>query len=588
MKNTRGDFAADKRLLLLTAIAIPIGAVCTLIAQLLITLINFFTNLFFRFDFSTVPQAPTLHWGVWTALVPAFGGLIIGLMARYGSERIRGHGIPEALEAILYGKSMMQRKVAILKPLSSAISIGSGGPFGAEGPIIMTGGAFGSILAQYFNLTSNERKTLLVAGAAAGMAAVFGTPMAAVLLAIELLLFEWKPRSLVPVATASAIAAALRPYVLPGALPLFPLPDLPQLSASLLGIAVLVGLVAGLFSWGLSTSLYKCEDLFARFKIHWCWWPAIGGLIVGLGGLIEPRALGVGYDVINMFLQGNVAYSMVLSIIAIKGVIWIVALASGTSGGVLAPLLMMGAGLGVLESAVLPGPPTLWPLVSMAAVMGGMMRSPFTSIIFALELTDDIHALPVLMVGGVAAYGFTVLTMKRSILTEKVARRGLDVFREYGLDPLDRVRVKDAMTTVVTTVPSHTPLRDVIGLFHGGNAKHRGYPIVDGSGKLVGIVTASDALVWAQRLDIADLTVADVLTRIPAIALREEACKDAAERMAREGIGRLIVVDDATRSKVLGILTRSDLLKARFTMTEEEMVRERKFTPPSSGRHKGA
>jgi H+/Cl- antiporter ClcA/CBS domain-containing protein len=575
MGKQRGDFAADRRLLQLALLALPIGAVCTLVAKLLIIMIALFTNLFFRAQLSIEVLPPVLSWGPWTALVPVVGGLIIGLMARYGTERIRGHGIPEALEAILYGKSIMQPKVAVLKPLSSAISIGSGGPFGAEGPIIMTGGAFGSLFGQLFHLSAAERKTLLVAGAAAGMSAVFGTPMAAVLLSVELLLFEWRPRSLIPVAIASAVAAGMRPYVLDGTLPLFPLPDVPQLDASLLALSAVVGLIAGVLSWGLSTTLYKLEDAFGHLRIHWCWWPALGGLAVGLGGLVEPRALGVGYDVIADFLQGRATPSHALALLGVKAFIWLVALASGTSGGVLAPLLMMGAGVGVVESALLPGPTGLWPLVSMAAVMGGMMRSPFTAIAFALELTDDIHALPALMVAGIAAYGFTVLVMPRSILTEKVARRGFDVFREYGIDPLERIRVGEVMTREVRRIRASMGVAEVLGMFHDRRSTHRGYPVVDAEDRVLGVVAAADALAWSQLASPDAMGVAELLQRAPVVVRSQESCRAAAERMATEGIGRLPVVDDETGTRLVGIVTRSDLLAARSRAVEDETKRER-------------
>src|SRR5690606_12779373 len=239
-------------------------------------------------------------------LVPVVGGLIIGLMARFGSDRIRGHGIPEAIESILIHGSRVQPKVAVLKPVSSAISIGSGGPFGAEGPIIMTGGAIGSVIAQFFHLTSAERKTLLVSGAAAGMSATFAAPVASALLAVELLLFEWKPRSFVPVALAAATAAGVRQFVIgPG--PLFPVPVHPATvgAQALLG-CVLAGILAGGLSALLTSAVYAAEDGFARLPIHWMWWPALGGAVVGLGGLLFPQALGVGYETIGALLQGEV------------------------------------------------------------------------------------------------------------------------------------------------------------------------------------------------------------------------------------------------------------------------------------------
>src|SRR5215475_3242771 len=405
-----GDFTATPRLLLISLFAVGIGIVGAFVALGLLKLIGLFTNLFFFQRFSTALITPEAHTlGIFVIFVPVVGGLIIGFMARYGSERIRGHGIPEAIEAILINGSRVEPRVAVLKPISSAISIGSGGPFGAEGPIIMTGGAFGSMIAQLFHLTAAERKTLLVAGAAGGMSATFASPVAAVLLAVELLLFEWKPRSVVPVALSSAVAAAVRVYLIgPG--PLFPVPAHGPVAALGLLSAVGIGLAAGVLAMLLTGAVYGAEDAFQRLPIHWMWWPAIGGLVVGIGGLIQPRALGVGYDVIGELLQGQFVASTLVSLIVVKGIIWAVALGSGTSGGVLAPLLIMGGALGALETYVLPGgTKALWPLVSMAAVLGGTMRSPFTSVIFALELTRDVDALLPLLIAAMVAHGFTVL-----------------------------------------------------------------------------------------------------------------------------------------------------------------------------------
>ena len=571
-KGLRGDFAANRRLIMLAMIALPIGVICSFVALLLTKMIALFTNLFYYGAWSFLPRPPTFAvWGYWSVLIPAVGGLIIGLMARYGSEKIRGHGIPEALEAILFGKSIMNPKVALLKPLSSAISIGTGGPFGAEGPIIMTGGAVASILAQAFHISSAERKTLLVAGAAAGMAAIFASPIAAVFLAIELLLFEWKPRSLVPVAVACAIAAGLRPYLL-GVGPIFPMPALPTADIWALASAVLVGLIAGGFSAITSGVLYKLEDAFHKLPIHWMWWPALGGLAVGLGGLYQPRVLGVGYDLIAQFLQGDVPAKAAVAIVGVKCVVWLFALASGTSGGVLAPLLIMGCGMGVIEATVLPGNAALWPLVSMAAIMGGMMRSPFTAVIFALELTHEVNALPPLLVAAVAAYAFTVLVMKRSILTEKIARRGYDIFREYNVDPLERLRVEDVMTLDVVTVGAGLAVNELAKQFFGPTQKHRGYPVIDDKGMLLGVVTGGDVL---KATDADDLTAADLVARTALVARPKESCRLAAERMAVEGVGRLLVVAAGAEGPLLGILTRSDLLKARMRAVHEEEKFER-------------
>jgi H+/Cl- antiporter ClcA len=368
-----GDFTTTPRVIPISLLAIVIGALSSGVAWALLKLIGLFTNLFYYQRWSSAMVSPAgNHLGAVAIFVPVLGALIIGLMARYGSERIRGHGIPEAIESILINGSRVQPRLAILKPLSSAISIGSGGPFGAEGPIIMTGGAFGSMIAQLFHLTSAERKTLLVAGAAAGMSATFAAPISAVLLAVELLLFEWKPRSLIPVALASAVAGATRRYII-GVGPLFPTPSHPVFIGpqGLLG-CVIAGILAGGLSALLTLAVYGSEDAFQHLKIHWMWWPAIGGLVVGVGGCIFPQALGVGYDTIGALIQGNVPRQMIFGILLIKSIIWAVSLGSGTSGGVLAPLLMMGGALGGLEAAFLPNEGLgFWPLVSMGAILGG-------------------------------------------------------------------------------------------------------------------------------------------------------------------------------------------------------------------------
>src|SRR3984885_6845930 len=376
---TLGDFTTTTRVLPISALALAIGVLAAFVALALLRLIGLFTNLFYFGRWSTALVSPAgNHLGIFSVLVPVGGALIIGVMARYGSERIRGHGIPEAIEAILINGSRVEPKVALLKPLSSAISIGSGGPFGAEGPIIMTGGAVGSLIAQLFHLSASERKTLLVSGAAAGMSATFAAPLAAVLLAVELLLFEWKPRSFIPTALASVTATAARRYLMgPG--PLFPTTphNLIIGPVGLLG-CVLTGVLAGAFSALLTGAVYASEDLFAKLPIHWMWWPMIGGLAIGLGGLIFPEALGVGYDMIGGMLQQQLPARMLAGILLVKSAMWGVSLGSGTSGGVLAPLLMMGGALGAVLAPVLPAEGAgFWPMVAMGAILGGTMRSPF-------------------------------------------------------------------------------------------------------------------------------------------------------------------------------------------------------------------
>lgn len=586
-----GDFSTTLRVLPISALAVIIGAICAFVALALLRLIGLFTNLFYfgRWNAALVSPAGN-HLGWYSILVPIGGAFIIGIMARYGSERIRGHGIPEAIEAILISGSRVEPKVALLKPLSSAISIGSGGPFGAEGPIIMTGGAFGSMIAQLFHLTSAERKTLLVAGAAGGMSATFASPVAAVLLAVELLLFEWKPRSLVPVALASAVAAVVRRYLL-GFGPLFPVPEHPLHIGpeALLGCA-LVGLLAGILSALLTVSVYAAEDAFMKLPIHWMWWPMIGGLAIGLGGMIFPQALGVGYDTIGALLQGTVTTKVILGVLLVKWFIWAVSLGSGTSGGVLAPLLMMGGALGGIEAMFLPNEGAgFWPLVSMGAILGGTMRSPFTSIVFAFELTHDANVFLPLLVGSVIAHAFTVLTLKRSILTEKVARRGYHLSREYAVDPLEILFVREVMRSKVVVLPAASTLQEFQQALRTDHRQgQRLLPVVDKEGLLVGVVTRGDIhkhvkeqgdKVWQRPLG--DLVRTEFVQTFP-----DEPLRAVVYVMAEKGITRMPVVERATR-KFLGLVALDDLLKARARHLEEERRREQvlnlRFFLPGSG-----
>jgi H+/Cl- antiporter ClcA len=443
-----GDFDVGPRLLAITAFAVPIGALSAGVAWCLLRLIGLITNLVFYGRLGTALVAPGegAHSPLVILLAPICGGLVIGLMARFGSEKIRGHGIPEAIESILTGGSKVQPRVALLKPLASAIAIGTGGPFGAEGPIIMTGGAFGSILAQLTHLTADERKTLLVCGAAAGMAATFDAPLASVLLAVELLLFEWRPRSFIPVAAAVAVATVVRVPLL-GSGPVFPVPTgALHLDAGSYLLCVVSGAVAGLLAVVATSLVYLSEDAFGRLPIHWMWWPAIGGLIIGIGGLMVPQALGVGYNVIEAELNGTIALHLIVGILIVKTLIWSLSLGSGTSGGVLAPMLMIGGALGGLEAQIFPHVATgFWPLVGLAGVLGGAMRSPLTGVVFALELTHRYEALLPLLIGATAAYALSVLVLRRSVLTEKIARRGIHLSREYSVDPLEVLFVGDVM-----------------------------------------------------------------------------------------------------------------------------------------------
>ncbi|HWW04437.1 chloride channel protein [Collimonas sp.] len=571
------DFAADTRLLRISLIAVVIGGFGTLAAYALLNLIRLFTNLFFYQTLSFVTRSPAdHHLGAWVIVLPVVGGLIVGLIARFGSDKIRGHGIPEAIEAILFGKSKMSAKVAILKPLSSGIVIGSGGPFGAEGPIIMTGGAIGSLIAQHFHLTAAERKTLLVAGAAAGMTAVFGTPVAAVLLAVELLLFELRPRSLLPVIVACAVAGFTRPLLLDAG-PLFPL-QTPEIGPSALFSCVVAGVLGGALSALMSTALYRVEDLFSKLPVHWMWWPALGGVAVGIGGYFEPRALGVGYDVIGDLLNGNLALQLALSLLLVKAVIWVIALGSGTSGGVLAPLLIIGAGLGTVLAPWLPGGDAhLWPLVCMAAVLAGVLGAPLTAAVFAFGLTHDTNALlPLLLTTGVA-YGFTVLTMRRSIMTEKIARRGYHIYREYGVDPLERQHVDEVMTHATMAIPASLTIAETLERYFGTQQTHRCYPVVDIEYGLLGMVERSSFSPQADGGNLLTTLFNPAHTEQSAalVALPSETCRIVAARMATHHLERLPVVSDLQSRRLVGIISRSDLIKPSRLFFDEEQKRER-------------
>jgi H+/Cl- antiporter ClcA/CBS domain-containing protein len=563
----------------MSLLAMVVGVLAAYIAKALLALIAFFTNLFFFQRFSLAAASPAgHHLGLWSVLVPVVGCLIIGLIARYGSEKIRGHGIPEALEAILIRGSRIEPRVALLKPISSAISIGSGGPFGAEGPIIMTGGAFGSMIAQLFHLTAAERKTLLVAGAAAGMSATFASPVAAVLLSVELLLFELKPRSLVPVALGSAAAAVVRRYIL-GAGPLFPVPDVDIAAATapmILFSCMAVGLAAGAMSALLTAAVYAAEDAFGKLKkVHWMWWPALGGVVVGVGGLICPQALGVGYDQIQLLLLGGAGVALTVRLMLVKATIWSVSLGSGTSGGVLAPLLMMGSALGVLEAHVLPAHGAgFWPIVSMAAILAGTMRAPLTAMIFAIELSGRFAlALPILT-AGMVAHLFTVLVLRRSILTEKVARRGFHLTREYAIDPLEILFVREVMRHEAVVLPIDSSVACAAAVLAGTTRAQaqRLYPVVDGDGALVGVATRND--IEAAAGDGAK-ALGTVVRGVPVIAHADEPLRAAVHRMAETGLTRLPVVDRSEPPKLVGLVTLKEALKARLRHLEEEGRRER-------------
>jgi chloride channel protein, CIC family len=578
-----GDYTTTRVVLWLGAVAIVVGVAVAFLALGLLDLIGLITHLAYTGTIATSVTQPDISLlGGWSVLVPVLGGLIVGLMARFGSERIRGHGIPEAMETILLRGSRMEPRLAVLKPVSSAVSIGTGGPFGAEGPIIVTGGAVGSIVSQMLHLTAAERRCLLVAGAAAGMTAVFGTPVSAVLLAVELLLFEWRPRSMIPVALAACSAQALRELLandglLRGA-PLFPVVSHP-LGLPVTAGAVLIGIACGALAWVMTRCVYGAEDLFGRLPLHWAWWPALGGLVVGVGGLIDPRVLGVGYATIGAELTGKLALGALALLLVVKLAVWSIALGSNTSGGILAPLLMLGAALGGLLGAVLPGASEgTWALLGMAGALAGVTRSPFTSIVFALELTHDVNSLLPLLVVCTIAHLLSVLTLKRSILTEKVARRGYHVNREYEIDPLQALLVRDVMSTDVLSVEPTLPIDVLYESLPEGSEQRRQrlYPVLGVNRELIGALAFSDVLA-ARQLD-GQLPVS-TLARAPTTAFADETLRATADRMLSSGHGVLPVIDRDKPDRLVGLVNQFDLLRAHERVLVEERHRERPLVP---------
>jgi H+/Cl- antiporter ClcA len=508
-----GDFTLSPRTLLVTGVALVIGGASAGAAFCLLRLIGLITNaVFYQRASSSMTPPGVGHHPWWLILfAPVAGGLVVGLMARYGSEKIRGHGMPETIDAIVTNGSKVAPRVAVLKPISAAVSIGTGGPFGAEGPIIMTGGAVGSILAQCLHLSADERKALLVAGAAGGMAATFNAPLASILLAVELLLFEWRPRSFIPVCASVAVATVCR-WSLLGSATLFPVSGVIRPSTGAIALTLVPGLSGGLLAVIATALVYKSEDAFARLPLHWMWWPAIGGLIIGVGGLFEPRALGVGYDVIGALLTGKAALSLIVGILVVKTLIWSLSLGSGTSGGVLAPTFMIGGSLGALEGYLLPHVfAGYWAMAGLAAVVGGVMRSPLTGIVFTLELTGAWDSLLGLVVASVSAYALSALILKRSVLTEKVARRGVHLTREYSTDPLEVYFAREVMTpggappgangVPAVTVYADSTLREVANELARRDATTAAVVDRTATGRVVGQISLGQ-LLHARREDL--------------------------------------------------------------------------------------
>jgi H+/Cl- antiporter ClcA len=572
----------DQRVLLISGLALLLAVAAAFIADILMKLIGFINNLSFYGNFSTQMISPAHnHLGWWVVVVPVVGAIIVGFMARYGSAGIRGHGIPEAMEQVLLRESRIPPRLTFLKPLSAAVAIGTGGPFGAEGPIIATGGALGSLIGQLLRITASERKTLLAAGAAAGMAATFGSPVSATLLAVELLLFEFRPRSFIPVALASTAAAGLR-FHFGAKYPVFPMPALSHPTQAALAIYILLGAIVGFVSVFVTRAVYLIEDLFEELPIHWMWWPAIGAVAVGVIGYFAPRTLGVGYDNISDIISGSLPLKFMVFLFVMKFVSWAIALGSGTSGGTLAPLFTIGSGVGALlgfgAAKLLPGAgidPRVAALVGMAALFAGASRALLTSVVFAFETTLQPLGLLPLLGGCASSFFVSWAMMPDTIMTLKITRRGVRVPAEYAADFLDTVIVNTVLATKnnkLVSFRADQTLGETKSFLASGaeGSRHHGFPVLDEGGHLIGVLTRRNLLDSTEPLD---RRVRELITRPPMTIAPNNTLREAADTMVEGEVGRLPVVDPNEPGRVLGIITRSDLLSAhRKRLREGELA----------------
>jgi H+/Cl- antiporter ClcA len=571
---TPGKGVIQARVIYISVLAGLLAIASTLIAQGLTRLIGVITNIAFMqqvaFDFIN-PAAAIDHWGPWVIVVPVIGGVVVGVMARYGSEAIRGHGIPEAMEQILTNESQIPLRVTFLKPISAAITIGTGGPFGAEGPIIATGAALGSVWGRLFKTTVVERKTLLAAGAAAGMTATFGSPVSSVLLAVELLLFEFRPRSLIPVALAAAAAEATRiPFAGMGAV--FHMPQITSLDGTSVLFYTALGAFIGLVSVLITKSVYAVEDAFEKLPIHWMWWPALGGIAVGVVGYFYPHTMGVGYDNIQSIISNQIAPATLAIFCLMKFISWAISLGSGTSGGTLAPLFTIGGGigglLGIYAQQFFPSwgvNPMVAALVGMAATFAGASRALLTSIVFAFETTQQPFGLLPLLAGCAASFMVASYFMRNSIMTEKIVRRGVHVPGEYTPDFLEQVLVSEFRSRGCISLNGADSVAVILQKLSSNPVQyaHQGYPVIDAAGKLQGVITRRELSAAAEGPEEnSHHPIATLLKRSPVTVREHQNLREAADLMASEGIGRLVVVSDRDPQCPIGVITRSDLLRA--------------------------
>jgi CIC family chloride channel protein len=588
------------RVVLMCVVSVGVGAVAGWAAQLLIAVIALFTNISFygRVTFAHA-DARGNHLGPWVIAIPVIGAAIVGLIARFGSRGVAGHGIPEAMEHVLTNQSRIPAKMTFLKPLSAAISIGTGGPFGPEGPIIATGGALGSLVGQLMSTTAAERKVLLSAGAAAGIAAAFGTPIAAVLLAIELLLFEFRPRSIIPVVFAVAAATMVHAQF-EGLAPMFPFSGAPPVFPDVQALLTytMLGSVIGVAAVVLTRSVYGVERFFEHLPIHWMWQPALGAVVVGVIGYMDARTLGPGYFNLDYLLSNHVALTTAAILCVLKFFSWTISLGSGTSGGTLAPVFTIGgsfaAVLGFWTLHLFPScgiDLRVVALMGMVAIFAGASRALLTSVIFAFEVTRQNAVMLPVLCGCATAYVISALLMRHSIMTEKLASQGVRVPVEYGADDLEQMLVQDVMTPDPDTLSSAQTVGDTRLWLKTSTdeSEHQGFPVVDEQQILVGVLTRRDVF-----NEVAPQTpLAYLIRRPPVLVYADCTLRDAVDHMINHNIGRLPVIRRGEKGNVVGIITRSDILSVHRQRHHETTSARRSLDPwrwmrgQRAGRHGG-
>jgi chloride channel protein, CIC family len=575
LRKSEFGIALEPEVVKVCGYAVLVGAIGGLVAEGLLKLIYFFTNLCFygRLSFQVASPAYN-HLGLWVILIPPIGGLFVGIMVYFWEPTLKGHGIPEAMEAVLVGGSRMRMRVAILKPLATALAIGTGGPFGAEGPIIQTGAAFGSLFGQAIGLSPYYRRVLLASGAAAGMAATFSAPLAGIMVAIELMLFEFRARSFIPVALAAAMATTVRAAFV-GWAPLFPTPAFAPTRGAELWLFALMGIFMGIVGIIMIRTLFWIEDFFDHLPIKRAliWSPAIGAVILGVIGYFYPQVLGTGYDTIRDMLNDHLTTANLLGISLGKFWALVISLGSGTTGGVFAPSLIVGGGLGAVYATIcqhifphLVSDPAFYALVAMAAVFAGIARAPFTSIVFLFELSHNPNSLLPLIVCVMISDGFVRLFSRDSIMTGKLVKRGLIVLQDYSVPAMMRARIRQVMRPQFSVIQADTELRAILEKFAPENVGF--LPVVEKDGTLVGIVEPHDLLKIEpanHHILMRELARQDYVRAYP-----EEMVDRVNREMLQKNLENVVVFESAQSNRAIGVVRANDILQLRRWFIEEE------------------